>query len=121
MKLICKAHDSNPPTIHIFTPWLLLPTVSKLRGKVHDDYLLGMDVIDYSEKGKVKFTTSTIEHIMGMLADLPADMSGPVVSSTSSHRFDVNDNAENWAASWQTFSSQLCHQVDIPMRAGAAR
>jgi hypothetical protein len=59
------------------------------RGKVHE--YLGM-TIDYSEKGKVKFTM--IDYIKGMLDELPGDMEGTVTTPASSHLFDVNDDAE---------------------------
>ena len=58
-------------------------------GKVHK--YLGM-TIDYSDKGKVKFTM--IDYIKGMLDELPGDMEGTVTTPASSHLFDVNDNAE---------------------------
>jgi hypothetical protein len=48
--------------------------------------------IDYSEKGKVKFTM--IDYIKGMLDELPGDMEGTVTTPASSHLFDVNDDAE---------------------------
>ncbi|KAI2496760.1 Reverse transcriptase (RNA-dependent DNA polymerase) [Fragilaria crotonensis] len=59
------------------------------RGKVHE--YLGM-TIDFSVKGKVKFTM--IDYIENMITELPADMSGTVRSPASSHLFDVNDDAE---------------------------
>jgi hypothetical protein len=48
--------------------------------------------IDFSVKGKVKFTM--IDYIENMIAELPANMSGTVRSPASSHLFDVNDDAE---------------------------
>ncbi len=59
------------------------------RGKVHE--YLDM-TIDYSVKGKVKFTM--IDYIKGMLDELPVDMDGTVPTPASSHLFEVNAVAE---------------------------
>ena len=63
------------------------------RGKVHD--YLGM-TIDYSIKGKVKFTM--IDYIKNMLEELPVDMDGTVTTPASSHLFEVNEDAEKLSA-----------------------
>lgn len=60
------------------------------RGKVHE--YLGM-TIDYSVKGKAKFTTM-IDFIEGMIYELPEDTEGTVTTPALSHLFDVNDDAE---------------------------
>lgn len=60
------------------------------RGKVHE--YLGM-TIDYSVKGKAKFTTM-IDFIEGMIYELPVDTEGTVTTRALSHLFDVNDDAE---------------------------
>jgi hypothetical protein len=60
------------------------------RGKVHE--YLGM-TIDYTEKGKVKF--SMAEYIKGMLNELPDDLGdGEAPTPASKYLFDVDKNAE---------------------------
>jgi hypothetical protein len=49
--------------------------------------------IDYSEKGKVKFSM-LVDYVKGMLEGLPEDMAGVAVMPASLHLFDVNDDAE---------------------------
>jgi Reverse transcriptase (RNA-dependent DNA polymerase) len=63
------------------------------RGKVHE--YLGM-TIDFSEKGKVKFTM--LDYVENVLKELPADMSGTVRTPAASHLFDVNEDAEKLSA-----------------------
>ena len=57
------------------------------RGKVHE--YLGM-TLDFTERGKVKFTM--IDYIENMLADLPSDMDGEAVTPAANHLFEVNEN-----------------------------
>ena len=68
------------------------------RGKVHE--YLGM-TIDFSIKGKVKFTM--IDYIENMLAELPANMSGTVRSPAASHLFEVNNDAEKLSTKLSDF------------------
>jgi hypothetical protein len=62
--------------------------LTKTRGDLHE--YLGM-TIDYSEKGKVKFTM--IDYIKGMLEELPVDMDGTAPNPATSHLFEVNESA----------------------------
>jgi Reverse transcriptase (RNA-dependent DNA polymerase) len=62
--------------------------LTKMRGKVHE--YLGM-TIDYSEKGKVKF--SMIDYVKNMLDGLPGDMDGESATPASNHLFEVNPEA----------------------------
>ena len=62
--------------------------LTKTRGKVHE--YLGM-TIDFSEKGKVKF--SMIDYVQKMLDSLPDDMTGESSTPASNHLFEVNPEA----------------------------
>ena len=62
--------------------------------------------IDYSTKGKVKFTM--IDYIKGMLDELPVDMEGTVPTHASSHLFEVNDDAEKLS---NTMSEMFHHNT----------
>jgi hypothetical protein len=60
--------------------------LTKTRGPIHD--YLGM-TLDFSKKGKVKFTM--IDYIKGILEDLPEDMDGEAATPAASHLFDVHE------------------------------
>jgi hypothetical protein len=59
------------------------------RGEIHE--YLGM-TINYSEDGKVK--NSMVPYMKGMLAKLPADMTGEAAMPAASHLFQVDEDAE---------------------------
>ena len=62
--------------------------------------------IDYSTKGKVKFTM--IDYIKGMLDELPVDMEGTVTTPALSHLFEVNNDAEKLS---NTMSEMFHHNT----------
>jgi len=59
------------------------------RGTVHN--YLGM-TIDYSEKGKVKFTMP--DYIDTLLDECPSDFDGTAITPASNYLFNINDKAE---------------------------
>ena len=63
--------------------------LTKTRGKVHD--YLGM-VIDYSTRGKVRFTMN--DYVQNMLNELPADMDGEAATPAAEHLFTVSEDPD---------------------------
>jgi hypothetical protein len=60
------------------------------RGTVHK--YLGMTILDYSEKGKIKFIMN--DYVENLLDEVPEEMSGHAATPAANQLFTVNDKAE---------------------------